>query len=216
MLNLPEKTLYNRRIPKRKFYDKLKVGSTLKEKFVRQIDHIIWKHKLSRHTVNIAPTSDVQEIQVFEVHLKQRELSQDVLESIDRAIPYPILFVLLYGEEARLALAYKKRSRQQENRFVVDSYFYSEWQKKHELSLDLLKGLTLKAVYENMLKSLISVSSGSDQALEQTVEKQKEMDKLKREIGALEAKIAKERQFNRKVKYNLELQEKRKELEKIW
>jgi hypothetical protein len=74
------------------------------------------------------------------------------------------------------------------------------------------KGLTLKAVYENMLKSLISVNPGSNQALEQAVEKQKELDKLKREIGALEAKIAKERQFNRKVKYNLELQEKRKEL----
>jgi len=121
-----------------------------------------------------------------------------------------------YGEETRLAVAYKKRSRQHENRFVVDSYFYSEWQNKDEWSLDLLKGLTLKAVYENLIKSLISVSPGSCLTLEQAVEKQKVIEKLEREIGALESKIAKERQFNRKVKYNLELQEKRKELEKIW
>ncbi|MGI6307333.1 MAG: DUF4391 domain-containing protein [Dethiobacteria bacterium] len=213
MLNLPEKTLYDKRIPKSKFYEKLKMGSKLKEKFVRQIDYIIWKHKLSRHTVNITPTPEVQEIQIFEVYLKQRELAQDVLESIDRAIPYPILFVLVYGKEARLAVAYKKRSQQHENRFVVDSYFYSEW--RNELSLDLLKGLTLKAVYENLLKSLISVSPGSGQALEQAIEKQKELDKLKREIGALEAKIARERQFNRKVKYNIELQEKKKELQRL-
>ncbi len=150
MLDLPAKTLYNKRIPKNKFYAKLQAGSSLKEKFVRQLDHITWKHKLSPYTVNLAPSSEVQEIQVFEVHLKQKELSRDVLESMDRAIPYPVLFVLIHGEETRLAIAYKKRSRQHENRFVVDSYFFSPWQHKDELSLHILKGLDLKAVYEHI------------------------------------------------------------------
>ena len=216
MFNLPPRTLYERKIPKNKFYEKLQAKSSLKEKFVRQVEQIIWKHKLSRHTVNIDPAPEVEEIQVFEVHLKQKELSLEVLESIDRVIPYPVLFVLLYGAEARLAIAYKKPSRQQENRFVVDSYYFSPWQKQEELSLDLLQGRDLKAVYENLIKHLMPAPQEKGQDLEKAVERHKEAERLKNEIAALEAKVAKERQFNRKVKYNLELQEKVKKLEKLW
>ncbi len=88
-------------------------------------------------------------------------------------------------------MAHKKRSRQHENRFVVDAYFYSPWQKMPELSLELLKGLDLQAVYDNLIKSLMPVTPGSGQSLEQAVEEHKVLEKLKREIGALQAKIAK-------------------------
>jgi len=215
MFNLPETTLVNKKIPKNKFYEKLQADRNLKEKFVRQVDYILWKHKLSRHTINISPTKEVEEIQVFEVHLKQKNLSREVLENIDRAIPYPILFVLVYRDEVRLAIAYKKRSKQLEDRFVVDSYYYSPWQKIKDVSLDLLKGLDLKAVYENIIKNLLPGSKESITNLEQAIEKQKATDRLKREIAALEAKIRREPQFNRKVEYNLKLQKKRKEMEKI-
>jgi len=215
LFNLPETTLVNKKIPKNKFYEKLHAGKSLKEKFVRQVDYILWKYKLSGHTVNISPAKEVEEIQVFEIHLKQKNLSREVLESIDRAVPYPILFALVYRDEVRLAVAYKKRSKQHEDRFVVDSYYYSEWQNTEDVSLDLLKGLDLRAVYENIIKSLLPASSGSVTNLEQAVEKQKAVDRLKREIAALEAKMRREPQFNRKVEYNLKLQEKRKELEKM-
>lgn len=214
MLNLPDTTLVNKRIPKSKFYEKLRADKTLQEKFIRQVDFILWKHKLSEHTVNLSPTKEVEEIQVFEVHLKQKNLSREVLESIDRAIPYPILFVLLYQSEVQLAMAYKKRSKQHEDRFVVDSYCFSPWQKVQEMSTDLLKGLDLGAVYENIVKKLVSVDEGINQSLEQVVEIQKAAERLKREIDALEVMMKKESQFNRKVQHNLKLQEKRKELEK--
>jgi len=215
LFNLPEKTLVNKKIPKSKFYEKLHVDKSLREKFVRQVDYILWKHKLSSHTVNLSPTKEVEEIQVFEIHLKQKNLSREVLESIDRAVPYPILFALIYRDEVQLAVAYKKRSKQHEDRFVVDSYYYSPWQKIEDLSLDLLKGLDLQAVYENIIKSLMPVNKSGSQDLEQAIEKQKAADRLKREIAALEAKIRREHQFNRKVEYNLKLQEKRKELETL-
>lgn len=215
MFNLPETTLVNKKIPKNKFYEKLQTGKTLREKFVRQVDFILWKHKLSRHTVNLSPTKEVEEIQVFEVHLKQKTLSREVLESIDQAVPYPILFALVYHDEVQLAVAYKKRSKQHEDRFVVDSYCYSPWQKIEAVSLDLLKGLDLQAVYENIIKRLMFVRESIGQNLEQALEKQKAAERLKRAIAALEAKIRREPQFNRKVEYNLKLEEKRKELEKI-
>jgi len=216
LFNLPETTLVNKKIPKNKFYVKLQADKTLREKFVRQVDFILWKHKLSGRTVNLSPTKEVEEIQVFEVYLKQKNLSREVLESIDRVIPYPILFALVYRDEVQLAVAYKKRSKQHEDRFVVDSYYYSPWQKAEEISLDLLKGLDLQAVYENLIKSLLPGSKERITNLEQVVEKQKAAERLEREIAALEAKMHREPQFNRKVDYSLKLQEKRKELEKIY
>ena len=86
MLDLPAQTIYNRRIPKSKFYQKLAAGSKLKELFVTQVDSIVWKHKLSRETTNLEPTEEVREIQVFEIVLKQKELSKDVLTNIDKAV----------------------------------------------------------------------------------------------------------------------------------
>ena len=216
MFNLPEKTLYQKKIPKNKFYEKLQANRKLKEKFVRQVDQVVWKHKISRETVNIEPTKDVPEIQVFEVHLKQKELSPEVLESIDRAIPYPVLFALLYGDQVRLAMAYKKPGSQNRERSVVEHYFYSDWQNINEFSMELLKGLNLQTVYDNMIKRLMPLEVESGQDLEEAVQRQKQAEKLELEIAKLESKINKERQFNRKVKLNLELQEKKKELQQVW
>ncbi len=214
-LNLPEKALVNKKIPKNKFYEKLQAGKSLKSRFVRQVDHIVWKYKLSRDTINISPTKEIEEIQVFEVHLKEKALAREVLDCIDRAIPYPIVFVLIYQTEYQLAVAYKQRSRQHQDRAVVDSYYFSEWYSQTDVPVQLLKGLDLQAVYGNIIRALLPVHGDSHKSLEDTIDKQKQAEALKREISALESKINKEKQFNRKVEYNLQLQTKNKKLEKI-
>jgi len=213
MLKLPEKTLYNRKIPKNKFYEKIKANSKLKDKFTRQIDSIVWKHKLSKQTMNIEPTEEIQEIQIFEIYLKQKELSKELLENIDRAIPYPILFVLKYNDEAKLTIAYKQRNKNDENKFVIDSYYESEWTSIENLSIDISSGLNLQTLYENIIKSLISVEAEKNDSIQEIIEYQKNVDQLKYEISKLESKMRNEKQFNKKVKLNMELQNKKKELE---
>jgi len=215
VFNLPERTLYNRRIPKNKFYEKLKANTRLKDMFVNQVDYILWKHKLSKETISLDPTDDVQEIQIFEIHLKQRELSREVLENIDKAIPYPILHVLIYGDEVRLVMAFKQRNQNDENRFVINAYYESEWKPINKLPSNLINGLNLQAVYENMVRSLMGTGSDAVEDLKAAVERQNTIEKLKRECTKLESKIRSEKQFNRKVELNLELQRKKKELSKL-
>lgn len=215
MFDLPQSTVVNKRIPKTKFYKNLKANTKLKNKFIEQIDYILWKHKLSKYTINIEPTEEIQEIQIFEIYLKHKDLSKEILENIDRAIPYPILYVLIYNDEAKLLIAYKKRNKNDENKFVIDSYYESDWQKVENLSLNLITGLNLQAVYENIIKSLMLVETQNNKTIEEIIEKQKLIENLKREISKLEIKINRERQFNRKVKLNIKLQKKKKELEQI-
>ena len=213
MLGLPERTLYNRKIPKSKFYEKLAANSRIKELFVEQIDSIVWKHKLSRETTNLEPTEAVQEVQVFEIHLRQRELNQELLEKIDRAVPYPILHVLRYGEEAKLMIAYKERHTANENRSVVQAYYQSDWQPLSQFTLNILQGLTLEAVYENLVRHLMPSSEEAATDLQAAVERQQARQRLERECAQLEAKIRSEVQFDKKVEMNLRLRQLQRQLE---
>ena len=213
MLGLPERTLYNRKIPKSKFYEKLAANSRIKELFVEQIDSIVWKHKLSRETTNLEPTEAVQEVQVFEIHLRQRELNQELLEKIDRAVPYPILHVLRYGEEAKLMIAYKERHTANENRSVVQAYYQSDWQPLSRFTINILQGLTLEAVYENLVRHLMPSGEEAATCLQAAVERQQARQRLERECERLEARIRNEKQFDKKVEMNLRLRQLQRQLE---
>ncbi|WP_138494058.1 DUF4391 domain-containing protein [Paenibacillus pinistramenti] len=215
MFQLPSNTIVNRKIPKNKFYDKLHANQHLKELFTDQVDTIIWKHKLSKETIRLSPKDDVEEIQVFEIHLKERSYSQDLLRSIDKAIPYPILHVLMNEGMVKLAIAFKERNQMDDNRSVVRSYHETQWQPVENLNMNLLQGLDLKAVYENIIRGLLPVNSSPDVKLIDALEQQARIDKLKLECQRLEAKMRSEKQFNRKVELNMELQRKRRELNQL-
>jgi len=212
LFNLPETTVVNRKIPKNKFYEKIKTNTKLKNKFVSQIDYIVWKNKLAKQTINIEPTDEIQEIHIFEIYLKQKNLDREILESIDKVIPYPILFVLKYQELAKLTIAYKERNKNDANKFVIDSYHESAWQDIAGIALNLVSGLNLQAVYEQVIKSLMAVDVNRHESVKEAIRKQKQIESLEKDILRLEAKVNQEKQFNRKVQYNIELQKKRKEL----
>ena len=63
MLGLPERTEFNKRIPKQKFYENMDVSPALKRVFVEQIRIIYWRNKLAATTMNIAAGEEVTEIE---------------------------------------------------------------------------------------------------------------------------------------------------------
>ncbi|MUT65663.1 DUF4391 domain-containing protein [Paenibacillus sp. NEAU-GSW1] len=215
MFQLPSSTLVNRKIPKNKFYEKLQANHNLKGLFTNQVESIVWKHKLSKETIRLEPKDDIEEVQVFEIQLKEQSYSLDLLRSIDKAIPYPILYVLMYEGQTRLAIAYKERKQADDNHSVVRSYHESEWQLEGECKLDFLHGLDLKAVYENIIRLLLPFQSKPEFDLTSVLERQARIDKLVKECQRLESKIRSEKQFNLKVELNMELQRKRKELNQL-
>lgn len=215
MFQLPSSTLVNRKIPKNKFYEKLHANQHLKELFTEQVESIIWKHKLSKETIRLDPKDDIEEIQIFEIHLKEQTYSLDLLRNIDKAIPYPILHVLMYDGQAKLAIAYKERNQTDDNRSVVRSYHETDWQPMESIEMNILQGLDLKAVYENIIRQLLPIKVKPEIELTAVLERQAQIDKLTQECQRLESKIRVEKQFNKKVELNMELQRKRKELNQL-
>lgn len=215
MLNIPDRALCNKRIPKNKFYEKIGVDTKLERKFIDEIEHIIWKYKLSKDTINLVPTKDVEEIQVFEIYLKERNISTEILENIDRIIPYPILYILIYEDDIKFAISYKERNKVDENRMVIKSYYQSEWMNQCDIDINILEGLTLKDVYENIIRQLIPIKKDSNEDIEKIIKLNEKVEELKKEISKLEGKIKSEKQFNKKVDMNIELQRKKKEMEEL-
>ena len=107
MLGFPKSTEFGKRIPKQKFYEKLKISSALRLVFQKQINTVYWRNKLSADTIHVAAGEWVQEIEVFEIRLFQPQLEEAVLRQMDREIPYHILFVLTCEGKAKRILSHR-------------------------------------------------------------------------------------------------------------
>ncbi len=214
MLGLPKTTEFNKRIPKRKFYEKLSVTPAIKKAFTEQIKIIYWRNRLAATTLNLAPGERVTEIEVFEVRLASPALDENVLRLIDREIPYHILFLLEYDGKYQAVMGYKEAAGSGNAAFKVDRYYRTEWLSEEELPLHL-EGLTIDAVYENLIRQIagVSLSGGENTTLKECVEQQKQREQLEKQIAALEAKMKKEKQLNRKMELKAEIKKLRKELE---
>lgn len=214
MIEFPKSTFYNKRVPKQKFYSKLSVSGNLEKLFIKEIDSIIWKYKLSLDTLNISTGTYVTEIELFEIALKEQSISQNILEFIDREIPYHLVFILKYKDLGQICISFKEHSKNRHGKFKVDSFYKTDWMNYDELSLEI-EGLDLDKVYENFL---IQVSDGNldvekDSNLKEAIEKAKEKEKLNAYIKRLEKKIKNEKQFKNQIKLMRELRKAKEEAE---
>jgi len=214
MLDLPGSTVFNRRIPKQKFYENLSVTAELKRVFVEQINAIYWRNKIAPSTVNIAAGETVAEIEVIEIRLNQPGLDKRVLQLIDREIPYHILFLLVYEEQMQAWIGYKEQSQGGTAAFKPGTYYNTEWQPVNEISLRI-DGLSTDAVYEGFIRQIAGerLEDKTGGGLKDAVARDERRRKLQKEITALENKVRREKQFNIQVVLNGELKRLRKELE---
>ena len=215
MIGLPKSTEFNKRIPKQKFYENLQVTPALKRCFIDQIKVIYWKNKIATTSVNLALGKTVTEIEVFEIRLNGTELDEAVLRQIDREIPYHILFLMEYDGKFQAWIGYKEAAASGNAAFKVNRYYHTDWVPEEELPLKM-EGLDLDAVYENFIRqaagdALQQAEAGEN--LKASIERDEEIQKLKKQIEKLQGKLRKEKQLNRQMEINAEIKSLRKELE---
>lgn len=206
MFGFPDSTEFNKRIPKQKFYENIEVSSSLRRVFVEQIKIVYWRNKLAVSTLNIAAGETVTEIEVFEVRLTEPILEETVLRQIDKEIPYHILFILTCDGKAQAWIGYKEAAVSGGNAFKVNRYYHTEWMSESELRFSI-EGLNMDAVYENLVRQIAGeiLQTNSNESLKESVERDEERRRLEKQIAALENKIRKEKQLNRRMEMNTEL-----------
>jgi len=91
MFQYPQRARVDRALSKNKIYGHAQPSRAVRQRFIDEVEQVVWKYKLAPETINLPAQSGVAEIQVFEIALKTGELREDVLRTIDRAIPSHIL-----------------------------------------------------------------------------------------------------------------------------
>lgn len=209
----PEAAKFGRVLPKTKIYEHASPSTAVKNLFVSQVEQITWQFKLARETVNLKGAPSVPEIQIFSITLKTGELKYDVLQCIDRAIPFPILFELRYEGKIRAVAALKRPSDADKSKWVVSDYFESAWLPTEEPRTALPVVFDLEALYARLLAPLLPFPARPGEDLQACVERMEQIRSRQRELDKCEARLRKEKQFNRKVAINAELHDMKQELE---
>lgn len=217
MVGLPKETVFNKKIPKQKFYEKLDISPELKRVFIEQVKTIYWKNKIAVSTTNLAAGDEVTEIEIFKIHLNTKSFNEEFLYQIDREIPYHILFLLEYQGKCQAWIAYKEPIKSRSTAFKVKGYYRTDWLAEDKLSLQL-EGLNLDMVYENFVRQIAGDKleiNISGETLKQSVEKSEQKQALQRQITTLQAKIRKEKQLNKQMQINDKIKKLKKELEDL-
>lgn len=207
LFDYPKKAAFGRVLPKNKIYEHGSVSSAVRQFFVRQVEQIVWQHKLAPETVNLKASKAVPEIQIFSITLKGDELKPEVLRCIDLAIPFPIIFELRFDGKVEPVAAFKRPSEADASKWVISEYFDGDWAPDDTPRKALPMVLDLETLYNHLLAPLMPYPVRPGENLQTQVERMERIRLMRRELERCEARLRKEKQFNRKVAINAELRE---------
>ena len=196
MFELPKSCYVNKFLPKKVFYEKVGVSSGVKDEFVNLVDRITWLYKLSPETIGIPKTDDVEEIQIFQIDVKEKRIPIAVIKTITKGVQYKTLFLIKYNEEFCYSIK-------------VDDIFTTEWNENIKFDFN---AINLEIVYENIVKSIIK-EENNNKKFETIIENKNNINDIEKRIVQLRQKIKNEKQFNRKIELNKELNKLIRDLE---
>ena len=213
MITFPEHAKVGRIVAKENFYGK--TDTATKNLFQSEISRIIWEYKLAPNTINL-PAKKWQEIEVFRIILKNGEIPEKVLKTIDSVIPYPILFLIEKGSIKKAVICYKEQNQKDENTAKVDTYFSTEW---NDPKLDNIKidGLDIDSVFNNFVRQIagdklkFTRPTEIPKTIKEDIDALKKHEKIQKQIDILTRKISLEPSLGKKQ----ELAEERYELKQL-
>ena len=211
----PAQAAFGRTLPKNKVYEHSGANTRLKDLFIRQVEQIVWAFKLAPETIHLPARPGVPEIQVFSLQLKTPDLHRDVLRCIDGAIPFPILFELVFEGRTQVVAAYKRPNESDASRWVLSDYFATDWLPVGSERTAMPVALHLGGLYEQLLHRLIPLSSRPQETLAELVARLEQAQAMQRELDKTTARLEKEKQFNRKVEINAQLRVLKKDYETL-
>ena len=213
MIEFPEYAKVGRIVAKENFYSGIDIAT--KNLFQNEISRITWEYKLAPNTINL-PAKKWPEMEVFRIVLKNHEIPEKVLRTIDSAVPYPILFMIEKDKLRKAAICYKEQGQKDENVAKVDTYFYTEWNDERFQNLKI-DGLDIDTVFGNFVRQIAGdklrfvKSTDAPKTIKEDVEALKEREKIQKQIDVLTRKINTEPSLGKKQ----ELAEERYKLKQL-
>ena len=238
-IGIPPSALVEQRVPKKLLLEHGAPTAADKRQIQDGIKEIIWVAALKPTNIGVPAFEDAVrqylEIAVLTVELRSAAKSARLIELIHRAIPYPLILVTAQGESVIMSLAHKRWSQGEAGKVVIEDVRQvsvapinpSAEEKAFLASLAVshLPAGNLFVLYDGILGHLAALEASritgafappefgeGATALQESLDRH---GKLLREIDLLRAKAVKERQLNRRVELNVEIQRLQAELAAI-
>lgn len=211
----PSSAHFGRVVPKSKIYEYADAKTALKDKFVAEIEQINWAYKLAPETVNIDAAQYVREIQVFLLKSRDGRISEDVLRAIDRAIKFPLIFEIVHDHKRCTVAAFKRPDDSKTSKWLISEYFWSNWITEDAERIALPVSLNLFALYDKLITALMPITAKENEDIQVRVDRIAAIRLKEYEVEKIRAKLAKEKQFNRKVEINITLRRAQQELKQL-
>lgn len=238
-LALPASCRVDQRVPKKMLAEHGGAIATDRRLLTEGIAEAQWLAALKPTTIAVPAwrdeVRDYLEVAVLTVEVRashaQAAQRQRLGELVHRAVPYPVLLLVLTQDVVELSLAHKRAAQNEAGRVVLDgeivSLVLSEEQLVPEgllvaLAADRQPSQHLMAFYQGWIDIVIAVHAARvtgrfvvaatpDQAASRRTAL-REHQRLEQEAARLRALAAKERQIAKRVEYNLTLQKVQAEL----
>ena len=184
MLGLPKFTELNKPLPKTAVYAKFQMSAAEKSKIDADISRMVIVNEVSAARLNLSPGEKVQAFFVLQVGLKRKEFSEKTLVTLSKLIPQHMVFLLEHEGQAKLAVYHTK-------------LLQTPWGTPDALNL-AIKGLTMDAVWENVIVQIGGIQMQDGNTLEQQLVQDEQRARLEKEIARLEKLARAEKQPKKK------------------
>lgn len=234
LYHYPSTAKVDKIIPKNKLYQRGSANHRIERLFVEQVESIRWAYKLSPHTINLNDSETIKEIQIFSIVSRVERLDTEVLQFIDKVIPSPIIFEIVFEDKIKVIANYKRQSQADSQKFVLGKYYATDWQDLtqredlpivfgiadlYEYFIEQLLLSTNKAspnvVLIPNIKANLSTTHQKIASIEDKIAHAEKVALLTKQIYELQKRMYKEKQFNRQVEMNLQLQTLQKQLKDL-
>ena len=234
LYHYPSTAKVDKIIPKNKLYQRGSANHRIERLFVEQVESIRWAYKLSPHTINLNDSETIKEIQIFSIVSRVERLDTEVLQFIDKLIPSPIIFEIVFEDKIKVIANYKRQSQADSQKFVLGKYYATDWKDLtqredlpivfgiadlYEYFIEQLLLSTNKASLNVVLipniKANLSTMTQKTDRIEDNIALAEKVALLTKQINELQKRIYKEKQFNRQVEMNLQLQTLQKQLKDL-
>ena len=206
----PKNAAFGRMVSKEAIYRHSTLSGRVTELFVRQLERITSSYKLAPVTINLPATPTLPQIQVFSIQLRQEGCAPEILDAIDGAVQFPLLFELCYQNRVRGAAAWKRLAEPPvagaaTGKWIISSHFSGPWLAQDAPRTALPHALNLEALYAALLEPLLPLAARPGEALAERIARIETAKKLQLEIERCEKKLHNEKQYNKKITINQEL-----------
>ncbi len=208
MIEFPNSTLVDKRIPKEAFYKHLPLSAALKNKFVSDVERIVVENSLTQRNLNLEKKGSIKEILLLSVTVKKQDFDGKILEAIARQNPHKLIFKLVDGELKNWQLA------------VYHSKLYRTNWMDPELCTLTLQGDTLNDIWDDLVRQIALHPEPEEHPaqpmdLDDELKRQEAMDRLKKQIQKVEKATWKEVQPKKKFELFTQLQALKDQLEEL-